>query len=172
MIIDSYWQTTPPAAPPKVLGCLTEPGSLTERLRASGHRFAVELQALGSVVPHPDECGLFGDGKRLWARQVTLTLDDVPVVIARSLCREDCPQWLPILDRGARSLGLTLFGEGRPIVRQRLHYTMLTPAHPWHARAAALGVADAVPARRCGFELAGRPLYVCEAFLPALETFL
>jgi chorismate--pyruvate lyase len=171
MIIDPYWQTTPPALAPEVRRCLTGRGSLTERLRATGHRFAVVPQAQGPAAPYPDEIGLLGTGAP-WVREVTLTLDEVPVVIARSLCRSDCPVWRPILDRGARSLGLTLFGGELAITRHALHYRMLDATHPWFALAAALGIAAPLPARRCGFELDGHLLYVCEAFLPALETFL
>jgi chorismate--pyruvate lyase len=44
MIEDSHWLPQPPALSPALLGFVTEPGSLTERLLATGHRFAVQPQ--------------------------------------------------------------------------------------------------------------------------------
>jgi chorismate--pyruvate lyase len=51
MIEDSHWLPQPPALPPALLGFVTEPGSLTERLLATGHRFAV--QPLSRAVARP-----------------------------------------------------------------------------------------------------------------------
>ena len=52
-----------------------------------------------------DEAALLGlaAGAPLLAREVALTLDDTPVVFARSVARLDCADWSPILDRGDRS---------------------------------------------------------------------
>jgi chorismate--pyruvate lyase len=112
MIEDSHWLPQPPALPPALLGFVTEPGSLTERLLATGHRFAVQPLSQGSSAAHADEPALLGiaPDQQLYARHVLLTLDEVPVVYARSIARLDCPVWQPILDRGSRSLGFTLFG--------------------------------------------------------------
>lgn len=176
MLLDTCWAPTPPALSPALLGCLTEPGSLTERLMLCGHDFAVTVLAQGDDRVHDDEATLLGlpAGAPLYARHVALTLDDTPVVVARSVTRPGCPAWQPILDRGSRSLGFTLFGGHAGIVRQPLAYREIDATHPLFALAHAHDPASAnvYPARRSRFLLVNTPLIVCEVFLPALERFL
>lgn len=171
MIEDPHWLPQPPALAPALLGFVTEAGSLTERLMASGHRFGVQPLAQGAADAYPDEPALLGmpAGQQLYARHVLLTLDDIPVVYARSIARPHCPVWQPILDRGSRSLGFTLFGGLPQLQRGPLHYQLLTASHPLHQ--ASQSMADSLPARRCRFMLDAAPLVVCELFLPALKDF-
>ncbi|WP_089085585.1 chorismate--pyruvate lyase family protein [Aquitalea magnusonii] len=171
MIEDSHWLPQPPALAPALLGFVTEQGSLTERLLATGHRFAVQPLYQGAATVHPDEALLLGipPGSTLYARQVLLTLDDTPVVYARSIARLDCPVWQPILDRGSRSLGFTLFGGLPQLQRAPLHYRQLDSSHPLYPASAAQ--ADSLSARRCRFVLDDAPMVVCEVFLPALKDF-
>ncbi|MBV8679720.1 MAG: chorismate lyase [Aquitalea sp.] len=171
MIQDSHWLAQPPALAPALLGFVTEPGSLTERLMATGHRFGVQVLSQGAAHAHADEptqLAIAADSL-LYARHVLLTLDDCPVVYARSISRLDCPVWQPILDRGSRSLGLTLFGGLPQLQRGALHYQQLSAPHPLHQASPAQ--ADSLPARRCRFVLDEAPMVVCEVFLPALKDF-
>lgn len=172
---DGMWGWVPPAAPEATLGCLMEAGSLTERLIGSGKEFAVEPLYLGRGAAHPDEAGPIGvtAGETMGVRHVALTLDGVTVVVARSYCRLDCPTWFPILDRGGRSLGFTLFSGEVALTRGALEFAEVGAGHPLFelARLHADGVTR-YPARRCRFELDGAPLVVCEVFLPALEARL
>ncbi|WP_232219826.1 chorismate lyase [Pseudogulbenkiania sp. MAI-1] len=176
MLLDTRWAATPPSLPPALLDCLTEPGSLTERLMSYGHDFAVTVLEQGDSRVHDDEAALLGlpVGAPLYARHVALTLDDTPVVVARSVTRLGCPAWHPILQRGSRSLGFTLFGGHAGIVREPLAYRELDATHPLFALAHAHDPASAhsYPARRSRFLLVNTPLIVCEVFLPALERFL
>lgn len=176
MLPDTAWAATPPSLPPALSSCLTEPGSLTERLMNCGHTFAVRVLAQGDDRVHADEVELLGlpAGTALYARHVALTLDDTPVVVARSVTRLACPAWHPILQRGSRSLGFTLFGGHAGIVREPLAYREIDATHPLFALAQAHDPASAnlYPARRSRFLLANTPLIVCELFLPALERFL
>lgn len=169
------WGRVPSAAPDATRGCLLEPGSLTERLMRNCRIFAVELLHLGPDVAYPDEAAPIGvaPGERMSVRHVALTLDGISVVTARSFCRENCPTWFPILDRGGRSLGFTLFSGEVALTRGRLEFAEVRAGHPLFelARTRAPGVAR-FAARRCRFELDGAPLMVCEVFLPALETQL
>ena len=171
MIEDSHWLSQPPALPPALLGFVTEPGSLTERLQATGHTFGVQPLHQGASMAYPDEAALLGiaAGSLLYARHVQLTLDGQPVVYARSIARLDCPVWQPILDRGNRSLGFTLFGGLPQLQRGALHYRQLDNSHPLYLASAAL--ADSLSARRCRFVLDDAPMVVCEVFLPALKEF-
>jgi chorismate--pyruvate lyase len=171
MIEDSHWLPQPPTLSPALLGFVTEPGSLTERLLATGHRFAVQPLYQGASTAHQDEALLLDIpvGSTLYARQVLLTLDDKPVVYARSIARLDCPVWQPILDRGSRSLGFTLFGGLPQLQRAALHYRQLDSSHPLYQASATQ--ADSLSARRCRFVLDEAPMVVCEVFLPALKDF-
>lgn len=172
---ESIWSWVPPMAPVATLGCVLEPGSLTERLIASCDLFAVELLHLGVGVAHPDEATQIGvaPGDAMSVRHVALNLDGTSGVMARSFCRADCPTWFPILDRGGRSLGFTLFSGEVALTRGPLEFAQIMAGHPLFelARMRAPGIAR-FPARRCRFELDGAPLVVCEVFLPALESQL
>ncbi len=174
-VLETNWGWIPSAAPGATLGCLMEPGSLTERLIASGRHFVVDLLHLGAGVAHRDEAAplRIAAGAPISVRHVALTLDGVPVVVARSYCREACPVWLPILDRGGRSLGFTLFSGEVALTRGPLEFAEVEDGHPLFALATprAPGVAR-LPARRRRFERDGAALVVCEVFLPALETQL
>lgn len=171
MIEDSHWLLQPPALAPALLGFVTEPGSLTERLMATGHQFGVQPLFQGTSTAHPDEAILLGlpAGSPLYARHVRLTLDGTPVVYARSIARLDCPVWQPILDRGSRSLGFTLFGGLPQLQRAALHYRQLDNSHPLYQACDARD--DSLCARRCRFVLDDAPMVVCEVFLPALKDF-
>jgi len=172
MILDSHWLPQPPDLAPALLALVTEAGSLTERLMATGHRFGVQVLSQGASKANPDEVALLclPADSMLYARHVLLTLDDTPVVYARSIARLDCPVWQAILDRGSRSLGLTLFGGLPQLQRGPLRYQQLDTTHPLHQ--ACPNPAGQLAARRCCFVLEQAPLVVCELFLPALEDFI
>ncbi|WP_233201049.1 chorismate--pyruvate lyase family protein [Chromobacterium alticapitis] len=174
MVNDSPWRAAPPALPASLLDCLTEPASLSLRLQAGGRRFAVSVLSQGGDIVQTDEAAPLSlpEGAPLYARHVLLTLDEVPVVYARSVVAPSCPAWLPVLERGSRSLGLTLFGELPELAREPLRYALLAPDHPQAAAAAATEQAAAYPARRCRFLLHGAPLLLTELFLPALKDLL
>ncbi|MBV8047350.1 MAG: chorismate lyase [Paludibacterium sp.] len=176
MFADRYWALTPPPLSPAMQSCLTDDGSLTERLIATGRDFTVRVLYQGPSVAAPDENGLIGveTGAPVLARHVALLLDGVAVVVARSIARHGCPQWEPVLARGSRSLGLTLFGEDSAIIREPLHYCALSTGHPLFPLARGQDLEDAprYAARRSNFLSHGAALNVCEVFLPVLESFL
>jgi len=177
MFFDSDWETTPPPLSPELSGWLTDMGSLTMRLEATGHRFSVSVLQQGSSRVEPDEAGLLGldSGARIYARHVALQLDGIAVVVARSITHIDHTDWIAILERGKRSLGLTLFGNDNGIIRDDMLYQDISAGHPLFALAVQQ-VSHSThlhfPARRSNFVLNGAALNVCEIFLPALEDFL
>jgi chorismate--pyruvate lyase len=130
----------------------------------------------GPSCAAPDEADLVGSeaGAPLVARHVALSLDGMCVVVARSIARSGCPAWEPILARGNRSLGQTLFGANRSIIREPLHYSELHAGHPLFtlARGQDLEESPSYAARRSNFILDDAALNVCEIFLPVLESFL
>ncbi|AXK38305.1 chorismate lyase [Crenobacter cavernae] len=175
----NLWGDAPPAVPAAVLPCLTESGSLTERLIATGHRFDVVVRFQGKAVLFDEESGALSlpRGSIGTVREVVLTLDDVPVVVARSVARLGCPVWKSVLTRGNRSLGFTLFGELPELTRAPLSYAEIDERHPLYPGIARIGdkarhVAPQYAARRSRFTMRGETLLLCEAFLPTLADFL
>jgi chorismate--pyruvate lyase len=169
-----HWNLTPPRGYGTVTtDCLTEPESLTDRLIASGRRFAVDVLFLGpdaAAEGEAEQVGIPPDGQ-VFARHVALTLDGMTVVVARSYCRLGCPVWTPILDRGSRSLGFTLFSGEVPTRRGPLQFRLTKAGDVLFTLARQRDSAsDSYPARRCRFELDGAGMVVCEVFLPSLET--
>ena len=166
------WSDKPPAVSSGLRPYLLEPGSLTDRLIATGLTFSVTLVFLGPEIANNEEAQQLGipQGSPVFARHVRLSLNHVPVVVARSVCRLDCRIWPPILDRGGRSLGLTLFAPESGVTRNSLRYTRLQPPDPLSALAG-IGNSDNVelPARCGRFLKDDAALLVTEAFLPALE---
>lgn len=152
------------------------PGSLTEHLIATGHPFSVNVLQQGTDAACADETAIFEitPNSALYTRHVCLQLTDTAVVFARSVCLPDCPVWQPILDRGSRSLGLSLFGGLAGLSRGTLDFADIAAPHPLFALSQQHDpqAASRYPARRCRFTLNGHSLLVCETFLPALENFL
>jgi chorismate--pyruvate lyase len=153
---------------------MQEPGSLTDRLIKTQRVFDVTVLRLGEDLAAADEAARLGIevGVAIIVRHVALTLDGQRVVMARSFCRRACPVWLPILDRGSRSLGSTLFSDDTPRERGRLEYSMIGGRHPLFTLGQHGEAASVYAARRCRFEMRGAPMVVSEVFLPRLERAL
>ncbi|WP_101674291.1 chorismate--pyruvate lyase family protein [Alloalcanivorax mobilis] len=146
--------------PPAVRDWLSDPGSLTARLRRHG-RFQVRPGASRVGLPEPAERRLLGHSGRRWAliREVILLLDGEPAVEARSV--------LPLTTlnqanrglghMGSRSLGSELYR--RPAAERDQVWARLgtTP----HGRGPCWG-------RQSRFLKRGRPLLVAEYFLPGV----
>lgn len=178
MIAHTPWHPSPPRLPPALLACLTERGSLTEHLIATGHPFGVTVVMQGMAEVAADEAQWLGlpPGSPAYVRHVLLTLSDTPVVAARSVTPPDATFWREVLERGGRSLGFTLFGELDDLERSPLAYCRAGDDHPLIRLARdAAGLhtpLQHLPARRSRFLRDGAPLIVAEAFLPTLERFL
>lgn len=157
------WRTTPPPAA-RFADWLTDTGSLTARLIASGRRFNVTLLRLETGQALPDEAAALqlAPGARALIREVRLLLDDQPMIAARSLCAAGS-DWCAILDRGTRSLGLSLY-DAATIAVGPLEYACLSPAMPLHP-----GPDGPLDARRRLHIRDGQAMLVQEIFLPALQ---
>lgn len=173
------WLACPQRAgiPPRLRPWLTDPASLTARIRArcSAFRVRVLRQCAGSL--HPDERRLLGlrAGETALLREVLLIADGRPVVFARSVvARRDLRGgWLRLWRGiGSRPLGAALFSDRRisrlPLACARIGVT----DRRYHlARRSLAGDAVLPPAlwaRRSVFRLHGRSLMVSEFFLPAI----
>ncbi|MEN9774957.1 MAG: chorismate--pyruvate lyase [Pseudomonadota bacterium] len=170
----SPWSAHAPRVPAALRAFLLEPGSLTDRLMATGARFAVRPLKLGVDRADPHEAAALGVASNavILARHVALSLNDTVVVVARSVCRPACPTWAAVLDRGGRSLGLSLFAPDAPVSRGSLTFAHLADAHPLAQLAKGFEPSNTpYPARACRFSQDGAPLLVTEAFLLSLERF-
>lgn len=176
MHCNDNWSRQAPVADTPLARCIVDDGSLTACLMATGRAFAVRVLNQGEGPAHPDEADCLDilPGTLLYAREVALLLDDIPVVVARSIARADCRQWLPVLQRGSRSLGLTLFGHDSRIIRAPIRYREIDASHPLFALAHGVDPTAAAryPARRSNFLQEHAALNVCEIFLPALKDLL
>ncbi|MZR63185.1 chorismate lyase [Alcanivorax sp. DP30] len=158
---DSHWRPLGQLVmPPLIRDWMADPDSLTLRLRRHGH-FQVVPGFHAMAVPTLDERRLLDLPIRQAAlvREVTLMLDDIPVVAARSI--------LPVSSlrganrslghMGSRSLGLELYK--RPLCQRDQVWARL--ASPGHGHPLCWG-------RQSRFIKRGAPLLVAEYFLPAL----
>ncbi len=158
---DRHWRPLEQLVmPPAIRDWMADPNSLTLRLRRHG-RFRVVPGFHAMAVPQRAERQLLGlpDRQAALIREVTLLLDETPVVAARSI--------LPVASlrganrslghMGSRSLGLELYK--RPICQRDQVWARM--ASPGHGHPVCWG-------RQSRFIKRGAPLLVAEYFLPAL----
>jgi chorismate lyase len=169
------WLPRPPrpTVPPRLRPWLTDPASLTARIRARCERFSVRVLGQRLARVHRDEAALLElrAGELAWLREVVLEADGVAVVYARSIMPRGNLRggWSRFTGLGNRPLGAALFADPR-IVRQPLHVARLDGRDRRFLLAAGIAPAGerSLWARRSLFLLAGRGLLVCEVFLPGI----
>ena len=155
---------------------ITEQGSLTAKLRATGAVFAVRPIQQKYAPCFRDNCYVLDlSGQDLvWQRDVILQLNAQPVVYAHTCIARPSLRgsWRQITQLGRKPLGELLFSTPA-IMRSPLQYAQLDKRHPLYQRILAAGVqvSKQVWARRSCFIWQGKPLLVTEVFLPALEGF-
>lgn len=184
------WHARPPrdTIPVALRGWLTDPGSLTDRIRSRCGKFSVTVlrQCLGRV--NTDEAALLGlrRGELAWVREVVLVADGRSVVFARTVLPRHNVRgaWNLFHGIGSRPLGAALFANPR-IEREPLACACLDRRDArYHRALEAAGVdakvgpdfrapdtairATALWARRSMFRLRRRALLVTEVFLPAI----
>jgi len=175
------WHPVPPRAtlPPLLRPWLTDPASLTARIKARCGRFAVRVLRQGLGQAQRDEAAVLGlrPGERVWVREVLLMADGRPVVFARSLLPRANVRgaWNLFHGLGARPLGAALFADPA-IARSPLTCARLDRRDARYHRASAVlasttsagGLGHDLWGRRSLFRLHGRALMVSEFFLPRL----
>jgi chorismate--pyruvate lyase len=159
-----------PAAPPAAAAWLTEPGLLTERLRAccGGQPGLTVLAAAAAALAAPDAAVLKASGNAAFVREIELTCDGRAWVFAQTLI----PQATLARQRWLSSLGRTALGERLAAVpgleRGPLEFARLVAGDRLYHRA--LRERSDPPAslwaRRSWFAIAGDRLLVHEVFLP------
>lgn len=168
--IHAVWLPKPPGSG-AYRHWLVHRGSLTQRLRAHCHRFAVEGVRQQWARPLPDESLLLKmrSHERALLREVRLCCDGNTVVFAHSVLPRHSlrGEWRDLGRLGAKPLGAALFANPH-VVRKPLQFRKLLPHHALYARAAA-GLAEkpaCLWARRSVFLLRDAPILVTEVFLP------
>ncbi len=164
--------------PADLAAWLFDAGSLTRRLRrACGGQLRVQVLAQGWARASRDEARILHLrlGAWAWTREVRLLCCDQPWVFARTLipARTLRGRGLRLTRLGTRPLGEVLFTD--PGVRRGpVQAARIVADHCVHRRAWA-GFSAPPPTlwgRRSVFHIDGRPLLVCEFFLPDLPVSL
>ncbi len=169
----SAWRSPTLFMPDRLRGWLTDPHSLTARIRRRCRRFSVRPLKQGRAAADRDEACLIGAARsQVRTREVLLYADGVPVVFAHSVVSMEDVRgaWRMFAGIGARPLGELLFADAR-IARSPLSVRRLDARHPLYRRVREAGIVVDGPlwARRSLFMRAGRPLLVTEVFLPAIS---
>lgn len=168
------WLEALPGLPALQRSWLNGPGSLTWRLKTLPGRFAVRHVVSRYGLPHADEFRAIAMPRpnRVLVRDVTLTVGEVPMVVAHSVAPLTgiARAWRPVLHLGTRPLAEVLFTDPR-VARCPFAFRRVDRRHPLY-RQAAHALAGPQPstlwARRSVFLLRGAPLMVTEVFLPTL----
>lgn len=160
--------------PELALRWLLDPASLTRRIRAAcTGQFRVEVLAEGWARPEYSEARELGIRTGSWGfvREVQLLCDEHPWVYARTVIPRSTltgPQ-RQLTRLKTRPLGEVLFAD--PTMRRGpVEIARLTPCDKLYP-AATRHLAprpEAVWGRRSLFTLSGKPLLVCEVFLPGI----
>lgn len=147
------WQTPFPL-PNNPLKSIATAQSLTVALSALG-QFSVQVDFLGETQSPPHFAD-FRLPETLFSRQVTLLLNNKPVVHAQSWC-ETTSHWRDILDCGNTPLGEILFSGSLNIKRSEIEFALPE---------------NYLLARRSRFALHGEWLYLAEYFLASAQSFV
>ena len=164
--------------PEKYRPWLLDPASLTERL--IGHcrqHFHVQLLDQRRARPLCSEAMAVGmrRGTRAVVRQVRLMCGDTPWVYARTIIPPPtlARKFHRFTSLGSRPLGAVLFADPS-MERGEVEIARLTPSDQlYHLAARDLREKPAmIWGRRSLFRLGGKPLLVCEFFLPDIPEFM
>lgn len=172
--VQTPWQKKLPDES-NLLQQLLQKDSLTAALQQIKADFSVQLLGLGVSNVLNDEKPLFrGDEEAFFARTVTLSLNQTPVVFARSVCHQKSHLWLEILDRGNSSLGEKLFDGSLPLSRSEFEYSVMLPETYFASvfERKDQNIEKLCVARRSTFLLDNEPLLLTEIFLPDLMWLL
>ena len=163
--------------PEKYLPWLLDPASLTERIMNHCHgSFRVQLVDQRRTRPLRNEAMALGMrlDSRAVVRQVQLLCGETPWVYARTIIppRMLARKFHRFTRLGARSLGAMLFADPS-MKRGEVEVTCLMPADPLYQLAARdlREKPEVIWGRRSLFWLGGKPLLVCEFFLPDIAEF-
>ena len=155
--------------PGKIEDWLSEPGSLTARVRARcSEQFRFQL----FDERHERDVVLFDalQPGQVFCREILMSCGNSPQVFARTLVPAATLQALPWLgELRDRPLGSRLFDEPG-YMRGRFHVAKLAPGDALYdyVNKRVTALPGMLWARRARVELNGKPFEICECFLPGL----
>lgn len=150
---------------------LLRPGALTQGLRAGGE-LSLRVLAEGASRPRPDEAAALrlAPGERAWIREVCMSINEIPCVVARSVTSFDASRvaWRGIRSLGSRPLADLLYDD-KQVSRQPFETSRVTSRQGiWLALRRQPGLLQTpLLARRSVFVRQQQALLVVECFLPA-----
>ena len=157
-------------------------GSLSARLAGAGQKFSVQVLNQGRQSLRWDEAHALGlSGPVIgYVREVVLSVDDMPVVFARSVTAHvhSLGPWRSIRGLGTRPLADVLF-KRTGLARTPLEFIKLKPASPlnrfveqaWQQATGQALAPRVLPARRSVFMRSGAPLLVMEVFAAQVQPW-
>lgn len=156
--------------PADVIPWLFNTSSLTKRLlQRCPNDFSVKVLFQAIKKPTLDESRTLsiGSGKSALIREVLLYCGKKAVVYARTVIPMPTLTGAQICyaNLGNRPLGAMLFSD-RSMRRDKVEVSLLSPGDPLYENTLCLD--ESVWGRRSVFRVGGKPLLVCEFFLPAL----
>lgn len=173
-----YWQVGVPSSCTKAQRrWLTQGGSLTAHLRKLGNvEVCVTLEDTG--LPWFDERSklVLPPTVPIWVREVTLNVNKIPYVYARSIMTLSASRyaWRGVRFLGNQPLADLLFRHSG-VRRSAFESTCLTAKHPLY-QCASLSIGRRLPdfmlSRRSVFQKGNDPLLIVECMLPALWAHL
>ncbi len=169
----------PPKLDPVQKYWLSRPGPLTQGLRRQGE---VRIQVIGEFaeVVRADEARTTGIAANtvVWVREISMSIDGTPAVIARSITPLDAARsvWQAVRRLRTRPLADILYHDPA-IVRSVFESCIAKSPMPIFKAVVRSGqlpspAQSRLPTRRSVFWKNGQPLQVTECFLPAFWTQL
>lgn len=162
-------QWTGLAMPDAARAWLTEPGSLTARLKAAfPDGFRVQVLGQRWAVPFPADARRLGlrRGRRALIREVQLVCSEGVLICARTTIPPRTLHGLKRLARvGSRSLGEVIFSYP-DLRRVGLDVARIEPTSMQALVQSELGQSDVLWGRRNAYDIAGRTFLVSEYFYP------
>lgn len=142
--------------------------SLTAILcKCEQHKFTVRPTFSDITSILNEERKFFANIDNIFAREVLLCLDDIPVVAARSICLIDDDYWRKILNCGNQSLGSRLFDGKTQWQRSDfiIDYNNFLLEERFELSEHFIAVRTSI------FEYKKHKLLLAECFLPSLKQF-
>jgi len=162
-------------APESILDWLLDKASLTKRLQtACAGKFSIRVLSQGWARPMLNEAHVLGIDPHRFAliRQVELRCDDKAWVCARTIIPRTTltGSMRKLAHLKSQSLGAVLFASPT-MQRGEVEISNINSTSKTHTYLAKRGakLPDSLWGRRSVFYVSGKPLLVCEFFLPAMQ---
>ncbi|QRN41745.1 MAG: chorismate lyase [Neisseriaceae bacterium] len=142
--------------------------SLTRFLKSLPYDFSVQLTYLGQKALSAQDAISMEEASVYFVREVSLMLDAIEVVRARSSCLVSSVYWCQFLDCGVQPLGEKLF-DIQTVSRSALRFGLISKEHNLIKT---YEVIDNAIFRQSTLTVGYENLILTECFLPSIRQFL